>query len=267
MAKLPSFQFYPGDWRKDPELSRASKAEKGMLIDLMCLMHEAEDRGILATSREPWSDEDVAAAAGGDLATNLILLQGLLRKGILRRNTSGAVFSARMVRDEQRRQQNQNNGLNGGNPILLKGGVKGGVNPNPTPPVNRNPTPSSSGSSSASDSTSKPTPKPSADTSMDGWEGFWKEYPRHTAKQAAMKAWKKINPTPELIVTILKAIDIQKKQPGWIKDGGQFIPHPATWINGRRWEDAMEIKTGPRPGEPGYQVTDLDRVIAAYRDA
>lgn len=30
--KLPAFQFYPGDWRKDPNLCRCSHAAKGVLM-------------------------------------------------------------------------------------------------------------------------------------------------------------------------------------------------------------------------------------------
>jgi hypothetical protein len=33
----------------------------------------------------------------------------------------------------------------------------------------------------------------------------------------------------------------------WTKDGGQFIPHPATWLNQKRWEDEpMAIQDRPR---------------------
>lgn len=50
--KLPAFQFYPGDWMKDPELSMCSPATRGIWIDLLCAMHEldrcGEIRGTLA---------------------------------------------------------------------------------------------------------------------------------------------------------------------------------------------------------------------------
>ena len=29
------------------------------------------------------------------------------------------------------------------------------------------------------------------------------------------------------------------KSHDWTKDGGQFIPHAATWLNGKRWEDEL----------------------------
>ena len=72
-----------------------------------------------------------------------------------------------------------------------------------------------------------------------GFEIFWGNYPRHTNKQAAYKAFAKLNPDDDLLCTILAAIEQQKKSEQWTKDGGQFIPHPATWLNGRRWEDEM----------------------------
>lgn len=68
---------------------------------------------------------------------------------------------------------------------------------------------------------------------------FWNSYPRHIAKDKAKSAfYKHINGKVELDV-ILKALDVQKKSAQWRRDGGQFIPHPATWINQHRWEDEL----------------------------
>lgn len=101
--KLPAFQFYPGDWMKDPNLRRCSRAARGMWADMLCLMFECADRGVLATGGTPWSDEEIAAAATGDLSEGLACISELLRKGVAHRNSSGAIFSKRMVRDEQKR--------------------------------------------------------------------------------------------------------------------------------------------------------------------
>ena len=38
---------------------------------------------------------------------------------------------------------------------------------------------------------------------------------------------------------MLKAIEAQKRTPDWFKQEGQFIPYPATWLNGKRWEDCI----------------------------
>lgn len=69
------------------------------------------------------------------------------------------------------------------------------------------------------------------------FDEFWAAYPRKTSKQAAQKAWKKINANDELFAEIMKSVEAQSAWPQWTKDDGQFIPHPSTWLNNKRWED------------------------------
>lgn len=149
--KLPSFQFYPGDWRKDPNLSRCSHAAKGVWIDLLCLMFESDERGVLATAGSAWSDEDVAQAIGGDKATTIACIEELTLKGVANRNSTGALYSKRMVRDEHKRVLCVEAGKLGGNPTL-KGGSKGPPKGGSKGEFKRNQTPSSSYSSSYSSS-------------------------------------------------------------------------------------------------------------------
>ena len=84
------------------------------------------------------------------------------------------------------------------------------------------------------------------------FEAFWVAYPRHTNKQAALKAFLRLNPDDVLMQTILKAISIQRQSDQWTRDGWQYIPHPATWLNGRRWEDEMP-KGGKTVAAQRYQ--------------
>jgi hypothetical protein len=44
-TKRPSFQFYTGDWLKDPKLSMCQPLSRGIWIDLLCAMHENEQSG------------------------------------------------------------------------------------------------------------------------------------------------------------------------------------------------------------------------------
>jgi hypothetical protein len=74
----------------------------------------------------------------------------------------------------------------------------------------------------------------------DEFETFWKAYPKKVKKDNAWAAWKKRNGTMPPIDIIVKAIETQKKCSQWIRDGGQYIPHPATWINGGQWMDEEE---------------------------
>ena len=81
------------------------------------------------------------------------------------------------------------------------------------------------------------------------FERFWAAYPRHTNKRQAVKAFEKLKPDEAMLGVMLAAIEKQKNSQQWTKDGGQFIPHPATWLNGCRWEDEMSS------GNDGKQVT------------
>lgn len=78
---------------------------------------------------------------------------------------------------------------------------------------------------------------------VQGFEEFWKAYPKKLGKGAARKAWKKLNPSSSLLTNILEAIKKQKSCEQWCKDNGQFIPHPATWLNQERWQDEVEVYT------------------------
>lgn len=76
---------------------------------------------------------------------------------------------------------------------------------------------------------------PSVSVSVDvGFTTFWQQYPKKVAKPAAQKAWNKLKPN---LPTVLQAIECAQATEQWRKDGGQFIPNPATWLNQRRWED------------------------------
>lgn len=71
-----------------------------------------------------------------------------------------------------------------------------------------------------------------------GFAAFWQAYPKKTAKGDAEKAWAKIKPDADLLDKILKSVATSLRSTDWQKDNGQFIPHPATWLNGKRWEDS-----------------------------
>lgn len=106
MSKLPSMPFYPGDWLKDPDLRRCSHELKGVWIDMLCLLWECDERGVFITAGVPWKDREVAEAVGGNTDVTLRRIHELLAKRVARRRESdGAIFSERMVRDEKTRGQ------------------------------------------------------------------------------------------------------------------------------------------------------------------
>ena len=69
------------------------------------------------------------------------------------------------------------------------------------------------------------------------FDWFWSEYPKKKAKLEALKAWKEteeLRPEVELLIALL---DKQKDSDQWTRNGGDFIPYPATWLRQGRWED------------------------------
>ncbi|RKZ14217.1 hypothetical protein DRQ53_11995 [bacterium] len=80
----------------------------------------------------------------------------------------------------------------------------------------------------------KPTPKPPP-YSAEFLE-FWAAYPRKIGKGAAWKVWKQRKDRPKN-GDMLASVEAHKRSEQWTKDGGQYIPHPATFLNQARWED------------------------------
>ena len=77
----------------------------------------------------------------------------------------------------------------------------------------------------------------------EAFDRFWQIYPKKVAKKDARKSWAKLKPSPEIVETILAALERQKQTEQWTKEGGRFIPKPTTWLNGERWQDEIESTT------------------------
>ena len=89
---------------------------------------------------------------------------------------------------------------------------------------------------------------------------FWGSYPRKVQKIDARRAFAKLNPDDELLGAIIKAVEASKGSKDWTDGGGAFIPYPATYLNGRRWEDEP-TEINPRFGN--FDATEaMDRAIA-----
>lgn len=85
-------------------------------------------------------------------------------------------------------------------------------------------------------------------TLFDRW---WNEYPRKVSKLASLKAWIRINPDETMTMMFIDAI---KKQELSTRET-QFIPHPSSWLNGKRWEDEPDGTNGAyKPDSRRHQV-------------
>ena len=75
------------------------------------------------------------------------------------------------------------------------------------------------------------------------FEEFWKKYPKHVSRETAKKAFGKQKINGEF-QAILDDIEAKSKSQQWLKNSGEFIPHPATYLNQRRWEDEKPVDQG-----------------------
>jgi hypothetical protein len=74
------------------------------------------------------------------------------------------------------------------------------------------------------------------------FEKWWKTYPNKNDKKKARERWSKINPSPELVETMIKATQAQKE---WRETAGpkEFRPEwklGSTWLNGECWNNPTD---------------------------
>ena len=82
---------------------------------------------------------------------------------------------------------------------------------------------------------------------MDDFDLFWKVYPKKLDKGSARKAWMETAYLRPHIDKLVKAIENAKESEQWKEQRGKYIPYPATWLRGERWDDVYEIEVAGMP--------------------
>lgn len=72
---------------------------------------------------------------------------------------------------------------------------------------------------------------------LSGFDLFWESYPRKQKRIDAAKAWLQMAKLRPPIEKILAAIETQKRSIQWMKDGGEYVPLPASWLRAGQWDD------------------------------
>ena len=89
------------------------------------------------------------------------------------------------------------------------------------------------------------------------FEQFWVAYPRKVDRSKAQNAFNKVKPDDDLFAVIMESLDKHKLCEQWQREGGRFIPYPATWLNNRRWESEVDA---PKPKqEASYDLEQFER--------
>ena len=213
-VKLPAIHLYPGDWLKD-NISGCSLEAQGLWLRMMFLMHDSERYGYLSINGRPIPHDVIARRCGTTVEAFAALLSELDSMAIPSRTSEGIIYSRRMVRDAKLRTARASAGSTGGQAKRKQNASK----------------PSSKTQANAEDEDEDEDEK----QLVVQCETIWKLYPRKAAKPAAMK---KIKAALGKVAyeTLLAAVKKYAKDCEG-KDV-QYIPHPATWFNQERWNDA-----------------------------
>ena len=182
--------------------------------------------------------QDLSAEEKGHLIDAVILYASGSDEWIDQLKTSGEKIAFRFMRGQIDR-----------NAAISQARVKAGSNKKKQTETNENKTeqtetnsPKEKEKEKEKDNNNK---KQKTNTCSPLFENFWKAYPKHINRKAAEKAFEKLKPDDDLVQTMLDAIEKQKQTSQWQESGGQFIPYPASWINGRRWEDEVQGNVSP----------------------
>jgi hypothetical protein len=117
--KHPYVKWYGRDWIGDTMLRMCTPEERGIWIDLLCLMMDGNPYGHLAINGEALTDEETARVIGCDVATFKGILYRIEKRGIASRTEAGMLYSRRLVRDHKRFIDGSKFGKKGGgNPAL-----------------------------------------------------------------------------------------------------------------------------------------------------
>ncbi len=151
MGKAPSFQFYPEDWLSSTKLQLCSMTAQGLLVNLICLMHQSEVYGKLLINGSRPAHKLVIKLLRMHYKTFNKALDELILCGVLKIDEDGVIYCKRMIDDNRLRETRRESGKLGGNPDL----VKDKDNQKDNQADNQKQTPSSSSSSPSSSSSSK----------------------------------------------------------------------------------------------------------------
>lgn len=105
MAKLPSFQFYPGDWLRDG-VAGCSLEAQGLWLRMLIVMHDSEAYGYLVINGSAMDSAMVARRCGCSLKQYEAVLAELDDAGVPSRTETGVIYSRRMVQDAENRAKN-----------------------------------------------------------------------------------------------------------------------------------------------------------------
>ena len=258
MNRPPAFQFYVKDWLTSRKIAVMDLAQVGAYILLLAACWDSDDcslpdddRTLAALSRmgEQWST-DASAPVRACFVAHPKHPGHLTNERLLAEFKSLQKFR----RDKQR--AGQIGGVNSGlsrRQIRTKdteADLKHTFDVASSKPEAKRTSSSSSSSSELKkeEKNEHPSSLVYLNGSQVGFQIFWTAYPKKQNKGQAERAWLKLKPDEVLLGRMLRKIEQATHTPDWKKEDGAFIPYPASWLNGKRWEDEYPVPLQRKDG-------------------
>lgn len=285
MAGKPSFQFYPGDWLKDPELGVCSPATRGIWVDLLCAIWNGDGSGSVTNTPKKLArlcrcDTDEMERAITELAEENVAV-------VTRDGDSVTILSRRLQKElherklkQERDQRYDNSTRKSRSSDADSDGASDAYSDAPSDAI-----PSSHPLKKKIEDEEEDTrveiegvqgeeeqgaPKPRRFASSDIL-AIYQAYPRKVGKRAALdeidRALRRIDagkagpdPPPEDPVEWLgqRTLDFARSPAG---TAGKLTPHPSTWYHQDRFDDdpaewhRTEITHGKNGSTNGTHIT------------
>lgn len=84
-----------------------------------------------------------------------------------------------------------------------------------------------------------PSTPAAPESAQTGFDEFWNHWPRKVSKADAEKAWDKAVKARADTAAIVKAAASYAERCQLTRQDPKFIPHPATWLNRKSWNDDL----------------------------
>ncbi|MDF2984922.1 MAG: hypothetical protein K0R50_432 [Eubacterium sp.] len=236
----PYLPLYVQDYLTDEKLNACCAATQGVYIKIMCILHKSDKYGKLLLKQKdkqneskiknfaykltkllPFTNEEIESALTELIEECVMIIEG------------DTLFQKRMVKDGE---LSEKRAL----AASCSGSKKSKIGANDIAKDLAKSEQNTEYENEIEDDIENDIESEKENLQIQRFNEFWNAYPKKVGRGAALKSWNKIKPSSKRFAKIISAVEAAKKSKQWLKDDGQYIPNPATWLNQGRWDDELE---------------------------
>ena len=251
----PSMQWYPDDWLSAADVRLCSSAARGLWIDMLCIMFQANPRGTLVANGKQILARGLAKLTGNEIADVERWLAELADAGVFSTSDDGTIYCRRMRRKWHISSVRSAAGRRGGQAKSAGKKVAKQAAPSPTP----SPTPTSNTQTvPVSVHVSAPVSSTTAPALHDHTVAFCNHWSMAKGKPVGPKFMQHVNPAFTAGVPFKFAVDV------CVKWHGTMAPWDIAKRLTTEWKEKRRFDRGRKEAEAKYCKPDpaVEKMIA-----